>query len=89
MGVPRNFLKENGNFFFFVLLSPYLLFKSGMTAITLVTHEDTIPADKKEAVLAAASRATGSPGNQTFFISNYTIDDCPRYTLIYTFYSFW
>eukprot|EP00026_Physarum_polycephalum_P005562 Phypoly_transcript_05597.p1 GENE.Phypoly_transcript_05597~~Phypoly_transcript_05597.p1 ORF type:complete len:201 (-),score=26.67 Phypoly_transcript_05597:853-1455(-) len=53
--------------------------ENGITAVTLVTHEDTITVDKKEAVLAAASRATGSPANQTFFIANYTKDDCPRH----------
>jgi hypothetical protein len=52
---------------------------AGITVIILVTHEDELLTDdKKREAQAAASRATGSPANQTFFIENYTIDDCQR-----------
>lgn len=52
--------------------------EQGMTVITVVTHQDKVDLNQYESVLEAASRATGSPANQTRFISNYTVDNCPR-----------
>ena len=91
----KQYLRENGDQSTTSSYSPryplrYLLIFSflsviGITAITVVTHYDKIAEAERDGVLLAASQATGSPINKTFFIANYIIDDCERY--VYYFWS--
>jgi len=50
----------------------------GIAVVTLVTHADLIPMETMPQILTTASKSTGSPANQTFFISNYTVDGSSR-----------
>jgi len=49
---------------------------TGISVVTLVTHADKLDENGKQLALDLASKATGSPINQTFLISNYIVDDC-------------
>jgi len=49
--------------------------ENDVTAITVVTRFDKVPPGLRQEVKENASRATGSPANKTFFITNYIVDD--------------